>query len=199
LSDEEKQWIDQISQHITHGRRVDFMVVNAGVKDCFPAKAWPVEYYQEVVTRTAGFVQWVQVGAPEHHHPTLHGVINLIGQTNHRQFVRLVWHSKGGLGPVTYLQHLCAGLDKPYICLLGGREPATWVQYPLQHTLHTMGLLDCCRKQACWKSKVEVKEDGDEGSLCERPYYGMSRVFAKCMAMIQPDDVIRLVSKIGSG
>ena len=56
-------------------------------------------------------------------------MINLAGQTDHRQLIRLAWHARGGLGPVTYLQHLCAAWEKPYICLLGGREPATWVHY----------------------------------------------------------------------
>lgn len=200
LSDEEKGWINQVEHHITQGRKTPFMVLNAGIKPCYPAKAWPTEYYEAVVRETSGSIQWVQIGAedPNHEHPVIPGAINLIGKTGHRQLVRLIYHSIGGLGPITYLQHLCAAWEKPYICLVGGREPVTWCQYPLQHTLHTMGMLPCCEKKACWKSKVEINQEEDRGSLCDRPIYGMSRVVPQCMAMITPDDVIPLVRRITS-
>jgi ADP-heptose:LPS heptosyltransferase len=113
---------------VTGGRKIAFWLINAGIKNDFTTKAWPVEYFQEVVNRTCGRIQWVQIGAKEHDHPVLTGVIDLRGQTDHRQLIRLVWHAQGGLGPVTYLQHLCAAWEKPYVCLLGGREPVTWTQ-----------------------------------------------------------------------
>ena len=198
LSDQEKKWIDQIQHHVTDGRPVPFWLVNAGVKSDYTAKAWPIEHYQEVVDRTRGRVQWVQVGAREHNHPELHGVIDLRGQTDHRQLIRLAFHARGGLGPVTYLQHLCAAWEKPYICLLGGREPVTWTQYPLQHTLHTIGSLDCCQSTACWKSRVVPLRDGDpkDTSLCLWPVMGMTRPTAKCMATIRPDEVLSILERL---
>ena len=132
--------------------------------------------------------------AQEHLHPQLSGVIDLRGKTDHRQLIRLAWHARGGLGPVTYLQHLCAAWEKPYICLLGGREPVTWTQYPLQHTLHTMGLLSCCRTAACWRSRIEPSSER-ETSLCEQPVFGMQRPVAKCMALIRPSDVLQVLDR----
>ena len=85
LSDDEKQWGDQVAEHFTNGQRVPFWLVNAGIKPDYPAKAWPVEYYQAVVSGTAGKIQWVQVGSAEHDHPRLDGVIDLRGQTDHRR------------------------------------------------------------------------------------------------------------------
>ncbi len=197
MNEDEKNWVDQVRQHVTSGRKVPFWLVNAGIKSDYTAKAWPVEYFQEVVTHTLGRIQWVQVGAKEHDHPQLNGVINLIGETDHRQLIRLAWHARGGLGPVTYLQHLCAAWEKPYICLVGGREPATWVHYPLQHTLHTVGLLECCRTSACWKSRVVPNGDDStkDQSLCQSPVFGLQRPVARCMATIQPAEVLALLER----
>lgn len=196
LSDEEKQWISQV-QEMVGGRSVRYWVVDAGVKSDFTAKQWPIEYYQEVVNRTRHLVEWVQVGSNEHDHPRLDNVIDLRGETPGRKFIRLVYHSDGGLGPVTYLQHLCAAWEKPYLCLLGGREPVTWVSYPFQHTLHSIGQLDCCRHGACWKSRVTPLGDGDEKDnvLCSQPVISGTRAVGRCMQMITPDEVVPLVMK----
>jgi hypothetical protein len=194
LSDAEKTWIDQVQHHVTGGRKIAFWLINAGIKNDYTTKAWPVEYFQEVVDGTRGRIQWVQIGAQEHDHPSLKGVIDLRGKTDHRQLIRLAWHARGGLGPVTYLQHLCAAWEKPYICLLGGREPVTWTQYPLQHTLHTMGLLSCCKTSACWRSRIEPSSER-ETSLCEQPVFGMQRPVAKCMAAIPPSAVLQVLDR----
>jgi hypothetical protein len=198
LSEDEKNWVDQVRQHVTSGRKVPFWLVNAGIKSDYTAKAWPIEYFQEVIARTLGRIQWVQVGAKEHDHPTLDGAIDLRGKTDHRQFIRLGWHCQGGLGPVTYLQHLCAAWEKPYICLLGGREPVTWVQYPLQHTLHTIGVLPCCKTSACWKSRIVAAgdESNKDQNLCQWPALGLARPVARCMAAIRPNEVIALIERI---
>lgn len=194
ISEEEKGWINQIAHHFTHDRHVPFWLVNAGIKNDFTTKAWPIEYYQEVVDATIGLVQWVQVGSAEHNHPRLHGVIDLIGKTDHRQLIRLAYHAKGGLGPMTYLMHLMAAVERPYICLLGGREPVCWNQYPLQHTLHTMGALPCCETFSCWRSKV-MPEGNNMHSVCDRPILGMARPVPQCMAMIRPEEVISIVKR----
>src|SRR5205807_1627752 len=128
----------------------------------FTLKQWPVEHYQQVVDHFRGNVSFVQVGSAEHDHPKLDGVIDLVDRTNTRQLMRLTYHADGGLGPITFLQHLCAAFEKPYVALLGGREPVSWVQYPLQTTLHTLGKLPCCRTKACWKSRVVALHDGGE-------------------------------------
>lgn len=197
LSNEEKEWTNQISDNFTYGKKVPFFLVNAGCKRDYTIKQWPVEYYQKVVDATSGYIQWVQIGAKEHDHNILKGVINLVGKTSHRELIRLVYHSRGGLGPVTYLQHLCAAFEKPYFCLVGGREPITWITYPKQHTFHTIGALDCCKNEACWKSRVIPLKDKDDknNSLCQYPNLGYIKPVAKCMAIIKPEEIIRVLMR----
>jgi len=198
LADDEKKWLNQVRGLDQANRRRPFWLVNAGVKDDYPAKQWPVEYFQQVVRETIGLIQWVQIGSREHDHPRLDGAIDLRGKTDHRQLIRLAWHAAGGLGPVTYLQHLMAAWQKPYVCLLGGREPVSWVQYPKQVTLHTVGQLPCCRSGACWKSKV-LAGPGETEKLCQRPLFGLKRPVAECMAMIRPEEVTAVLRRMAHG
>lgn len=204
LTDEEKAWSDMLQDHWTNGRKVKFGVMMAGSKCDYTIKQWPVEYYQEVINKTLGLIQWVQVGSiePNHNHIRLENCISLLGQTDHRQLHRLVYNSSIGLGPVTYLMHLCAAFDKPYVYIAGGREPVTWVNYPKMHTLHTIGALPCCRDNACWKSRVVPIGDGNEKDyqLCENPVIGPRIPVAKCMAMISVDEVVRVIQRtLGAG
>lgn len=199
LSDEEKAWSDMLQDHWTNGRKVKFGVMMAGSKCDYTIKQWPVEYYQEVINKTLGLIQWVQVGAiePNHNHIRLENCISLLGQTDHRQLHRLVYNSSIGLGPVTYLMHLCAAFDKPYVYIAGGREPVTWVNYPKMHTLHTIGALPCCRDNACWKSRVMPIGDGNQkdNELCENPVIGPKIPTALCMNMIMPEEVVRVIER----
>lgn len=190
LSDEEKGWVDQVTE-IT-GTKTRFWLVNAGSKNDFPLKQWPVEYYQEVVNRTRGLITWVQIGSLEHNHPELTSVIDLRGKTDTRQLIRLAWHAAGGLGPITFLMHLMAAHRKPYVCLAGGREPVQWIAYPTQTTLHTIGSLSCCATSACWKSKV-LASQGENS--CDKPVFGLSRLVGKCMAQITPDEVVPILRR----
>lgn len=197
LSDEEKSWVTLPQQHFHHGKRVPYGVLSAGTKCDYTAKQWPVEYFQEVIDRTVGLIQWVQIGESGHNHHRLDRCISLLGETTHRQLHRLVYHAHLGLGPVTYLLHLCAAFEVPYVYLAGGREPVTWINYPKQHTLHTIGALPCCADNGCWRSRVVPLGDGEpsDGSLCDLPVVGLKTPVAKCMAMIEPDDVIRIVRR----
>ena len=194
LSGEEKA-THPLVQHRVSSKPVPYWLVTAGIKSDYTLKQWPVEYYQDVVRHFRGKVQFVQVGSSEHDHPELDGVINLVGKTDLRQLVCLAYHADGGLGPITLLQHLCAAFEKPYVALLGGREPLNWTQYPLQTTLHTLGKLPCCRFRACWRSRVVPLNDGSEQDniLCESPILGMARPVGKCMALIRPADVVRAI------
>lgn len=198
LTEDEMKWTDQIAQHFTNGRKIKFWLVNAGVKKDYTCKQWPVEYYQKVIDETWGNIQWVQVGSNEHEHHPLSGVIDLRGKTTHRQLIRLVYHSEGGLGPVTYLQHLCAAFEKQYMCLVGGREGVGWTVYPKQQTFHTIGQLPCCLNGGCWKSRVVPLHDNDEKnkSLCETPILGGIKPVAKCMSLIKPEEVISVLRRV---
>lgn len=199
LTEEERSWIGRVEE--LQKERLPYWVINAGTKDDFTCKRWPVEYYQDVVDRTRGWIQWVQIGEAGHNHTALDGVLNQIGQTTPRELIRLVYHSAGGLGPVTWLQHLCAAWEKPYVCLLGGREPLAWTQYPLQYTLHTLGALDCCRTQACWRSRVVALHDGKEQdeSLCAHPEVTWRLPVPGCMARISPTEVVMTLERIVRG
>jgi ADP-heptose:LPS heptosyltransferase len=198
LSSEELKWQDQISQHFAGGQRVPFWLLCAGTKNDYTAKQWPLEHYQEVIDLTRGRIQWVQIGGQEHDHPLLPGVIDLRGKTDHRQLIRLAYHATAGLGHITYLQHLMAAWEKPYIALVGGREPATWVQYPFQHTLHCVGILPCCRAKACWKSRTVKLNDNDKKDevLCEWPTFGLAKPAPRCMATIRPAEVLHIIDRI---
>jgi ADP-heptose:LPS heptosyltransferase len=193
LSDEELADIGPVARYYT---KSPYWVINAGLKHDFTTKGWPLEYYQAVVTMTTGRIQWVQIGAQGHDHPRLDGVIDLVGKTTHRELMQVVRHSCGGLGPATYLAHLCAAFHKPYICILGGREPVTWLMYPMQHTLHTIGALDCCTPNACWKSKVIPDRQDPNASTCVYPLLGFRRPVPKCMALIKPEEVVQLINRI---
>lgn len=190
LSDDEQKWMSQVEEKI--GKRVPFWLINAGIKNDYTAKSWPVEHYQRVVDSTRDIV-WVQIG--EAYHPRLRGVLDMCGKTDIRQLMRLVWHSRGGVGPCTFLMHLCAGFEKPYVCLSGGREPVNWVTYAKQHTLHSIGALDCCRERACWRSRVLPDRNGDD-SVCEMPTPGEWRWSPKCMSMIEPAEVVSIVRRL---
>lgn len=186
-------------------------LICAGIKRDWTTKQWPVEYYQQVVDATGDLVHWVQIGLKHHDHPELRNVTSLLDTgPPMRELIVLAWHAAGGLGPVTFLQHVMAAHDKPYICLVGGREPPAWVQYQRQHTLHTVGQLDCCATKACWKMRVfplndnatvgkgERKKKIDD-SLCAHPRTDFSRPVPECMARIQPEEVIALLRRIAGG
>jgi hypothetical protein len=198
LDDEELTWMNQVEE-VTK-RPTKFWLLNAGRKEDFTTKFWGTQNFQEVVDRLRGRVLFVQVGAREHYHPVLRNVIDLTGKTDMRQLIRLAYHAQGALGGVTFLQHLCAAWQKPYVSILGGREPSQWNQYPLQSTLSTVGALSCCRTEACWRSRTVALNDGGEQdqSLCEQPVYGGEPI-PRCMALIRAEEVAETVLRYVEG
>lgn len=197
LSAAEKAWQNQVSEHVGYKGR--FWLVCSGTKQDYTAKGWGASNYQRVVDLLRGRVTFVQVGAAEHLHPPLKGVVNLVGKTDLRQLVRLVHHADGALCGVTLLHHLAAALEKPSCVVMGGREPVQWNSYPRCQLFHTVGSLPCCRSGGCWKSRVVKLEDGEghDGSLCECPVMGDEPI-PRCMALIDPREVaekIRLTNE----
>jgi len=177
-----------------------FWIVNAGIKQDFTVKQWPVEHYQAVIDATRHKIQWVQIGLAADNHPRLRHVISMLDTgPPMRPLILLAHHAAGGMGPVTFLQHLMAAWQKPYLCLAGGREPTTWTQYQAQHTFHTLGQLDCCRTQSCWRGRVLPLGDGHEAdqSLCSHPVQDtrFSRPVGRCMAMIRPAELIAVLER----
>ncbi len=150
LSDDEKAWTSQVAG-ITGGDPA-FWIVVAGGKPDFTIKWWDVRRYQRVVDHFLGRMLFVQTGENGHYHPALGNVIDLRGQTDLRQLIRLVYHAEGVLSPVSLTMHLAAavevragrGKNRPCVVVAGGREPPHWEAYPHHQFIHTVGALACC-------------------------------------------------------
>lgn len=182
-----------------------FWIINAGGKHDFTAKWWNPASYQKVVDHFRGRLQFVQCGEAGHWHPPLTGVIDLLGKTNLREFVRLMYHADGVLCPVTFAMHLAAAVEtkpgrprvRPCVVVAGGREPKHWEAYPQHQFLDTIGMLPCCAEGGCWKSRCQLVGDGDpkdHHDVCVSPVQVRPDLrIAKCMEMITPEDVIRRI------
>jgi ADP-heptose:LPS heptosyltransferase len=204
ISSLEDSWISQVKEIV--GEDIPYWIIVSGGKYDFTAKWWNPHKYQEVVNYFEGRIQFVQVGSENHHHPDLKNVINLVGKTDLRQAIRLVYHSAGVVCPVTVFMHLAAAVPnkhdkeriRPCVTIAGGREGNHWEGYPGHQYLHTVGMLPCCKKGGCWKSKIEIDESKHEDgqSYCERPVMSKGGIhFPQCMDMISEFDVIRSIEK----
>jgi hypothetical protein len=200
ISEQERMWISQIQEM---GIKDNFWIVFSGGKYDFTAKWWNPEAYQAVVDHFKNKITFVQCGDPSHFHPELQGVVNLIGKTNIRQLIRLVYHSSGVLCPVTFGMHLAAAVpvktfdnngrrmpsERACVVLAGGREPYHWEAYPHHQFIHTVGALSCCSHGACWKSRCQPVGDNDEKdkNLCSQPVKISDKLqIPKCQMMITP-------------
>jgi ADP-heptose:LPS heptosyltransferase len=207
LSQQETSWMSQVEET---GFRGPFWIIVAGGKFDFTAKWWNPAAYQRVVDHFAGRVRFVQCGETSHWHPPLRNVVDLIGKTDVRQFVRLVHHADGVLCPITFAMHLAAAvktkpgkpLNRACVVIAGGREPAQWEAYPHHQFLSTNGALRCCDNGGCWKSRCQPLDDGDpkNNDLCVEPIrLSPDLQIPKCMHMISSDDVIRRIELYHQG
>lgn len=201
LSRTEKGWMSQVAER---GYEGPFWIMVAGGKYDFTAKWWDPTSYQKIVDHFWGRLPFIQVGEKDHWHPPLNGVLSLIGKTDIRQFVRLMYHADGVVCPVTFAMHLAAAVEtkpgKPKnracVVVAGGREPAQWEAYPHHQYISTNGALRCCDNGGCWKSRCQTVGDGDakDRDLCPSPVEITPELkIPKCMDMIRPDDVIRRI------
>ncbi len=184
-----------------------FWIVIAGGKRDFTAKWWNPASYQQVVDHFQGQIAFVQCGEGGHWHPSLTGVINLVGKTTLRQFVRLMHYAEGVICPVTFAMHLAAAVEtrpgqprhRPCVVIAGGREPPHWEAYPHHQFLSTVGMLSCCADGGCWKSRCQLVGDGDEKdhrNVCEQPVQVTPQLrIPRCQEMTTAGDVIRCVEK----
>ena len=182
-----------------------FWIAIAGGKYDFTAKWWDPAAFQTVVDHFQGRIAFVQCGEAGHWHPPLKRVVNLVGRTSLREFIRLVHHADGVLCPVTLAMHLAAAVptrpDKPplrsCVVVAGGREPAHWEAYPGHQFLSNVGTLPCCATGGCWKSRCQTVGDGDDKdreNRCEHPVPIARGVnIPLCMTRITPADVIRRI------
>jgi ADP-heptose:LPS heptosyltransferase len=186
------------------GKDVPYWILNAGWKDDYTAKQWSTSEYQRLVDMFPN-EYFVQIGHTDHNHPELAGdnLINLVGKTDLRQLIRLIWSSYGVITPCSMAMLLSYAIpphpryrskSRACIAITGGREPNHWHQGPNMQYVHTCGMLPCCDYGGCWKSRVIRLEDGEvhDDSLCEYPItLPDGQVVAKCMTMIKAEDVAR--------
>jgi hypothetical protein len=177
-----------------------YWIIVCGGKTDATVKWWLPEYAQQVVHYFRNRIQFVQVGqiGEGHWHADLRDVIDLRGQTDVRQLIRLVHSAAGIVCGITSLVHLAAAVPlptwqrrpRPCIVTAGGREPRTWYSYQSHRILETVGSLPCCRDGGCWHSHT-VSLGGEKERLCER----VINSHPKCMQMIRPESVILEIEK----
>lgn len=191
LSDEERS-APSLLERLT-GEPTPYWVIAAGGKFDCTIKWWHPRRWQAVVDRLRDRVLFVQVGASHHYHPALKGVLDLRGRTSLRHLVRLVYHARGVVCPVTCLMHLAAAMERPCVVVAGGREPATWEAYPGHRFLHTIGRLPCCATGGCWRSRSVPLGDGD--SKDDPAHLCMDTVnhLPRCMDLITPEQVVAAI------
>jgi ADP-heptose:LPS heptosyltransferase len=205
LSDLERSWYSQVWE-LTQ-KESPFWIIDAGGKFDYTIKWWAASRYQEVIDHFRGRIQFVQVGALDHYHPKLKGVIDLRGKTDVRQLVRLVYHAQGVLCPVTFLMHLAAAVEvKPgrppnraCVVIGGGREPWQWEAYPHHQYLHTIGALPCCAHGGCWRSRTLPLGDGTEHDEPSALCVDVVGQLPRCMHLITADEVVRSVERYFEG
>jgi ADP-heptose:LPS heptosyltransferase len=211
LSELEKSWMNQVEEDGI-GWRDDFWIIVAGGKYDFTAKWWDPRRFQRVVDHFEGRIKFVQCGEANHWHPRLRGVIDLVGKTDLRQFIRLMYHAAGVVSPVTFAMHLAAAVpvkpgrakNRACVVVAGGREPSQWEKYGHHRYLETNGALPCCDQGGCWKSRCQPVGDGDEkdspANLCIFPVpVAPDLQIARCMDLITEDDVIRAIELYHQG
>lgn len=188
-----------------------YWIIVAGGKYDFTAKWWDPESFQKVVDHFQGRITFVQCGESGHWHPPLKGVVNLIGQTALRDFVRLMYHADGVLCPVTFAMHLAAAVDtkpgrpkhRPCVVVAGGREPAHWEAYTHHQFISVNGALPCCQEGGCWKSRCQLVGDGDSkdrNDVCPTHVQISPELrIPRCMDMITAEDVIRRIEVYYTG
>jgi hypothetical protein len=135
LSADGRAWTSQVEEARRIGTRVWLII--AGVKLDFTTKWWPTHRFKRVVEVLRDEFLLVQTGERGHHHPRLDGVLDLPGQTDLWQLVRLVHHADRVVCAVTLAMHLAAAMETkpcqvligPCGVIVGGREPQHWEAY----------------------------------------------------------------------
>ncbi|MGB2663104.1 MAG: glycosyltransferase family 9 protein [Candidatus Acidiferrum sp.] len=189
------------------GLRKPYWILVAGGKYDTTTKWWNPSHYQDVVDRLDGRIDFVQCGSSEDWHLPLRGAVNMVGKTDIREFVRLVYHADGVLCPVTFAMHLAAavptvdGRSRSCVVIVGGRETPSLIQYPNHTLMQVIGQLDCCREKGCWRYVCqETHVHQVLNSRCEKPIQVTSSLkLPLCMEMIQPQTVVHAILRYYHG
>ncbi len=204
LSDSEKDHPFLTDEQNPNG--LPIWIVCAGGKYDYTIKWWHWRRYQQVVDTFEDKILFVQVGEDGHFHPPLENVIDMRGKTSLREMIHLMHWADGVLCGVTFHMHLAAAVplrpnqhSRPAIIVAGGREAPHWEAYPTHQFLHTVGMLPCCSKGGCWKSRTLPLGDGDEkdeeSNLCVDVVNGLPR----CMDMITVGQVCHHITMAYAG
>jgi hypothetical protein len=199
LSDRERA-MPSVIQEVA-GKDAPYWVICAGGKHDITIKWWAAERYQKAVDHFRGRIQFVQVGQRGHFHPRLEGTMDLRGRTDLRQLIRLIYHAEGVVCGVTSLMHLAAAVPvppnrpglRPCVVIAGGREPPHWEAYPGHQFIHTVGALECCRHDGCWKSRTRALGDGEPEDEPEKRCVAVLGDLPRCMHLIRAEEVIRRI------
>lgn len=183
------------------GLKKPYWVVIAGGKYDTTTKWWDPQGYQEVVDELDGRIDFVQCGSSDDWHPRLRGAVNMVGRTDVRELIRLIYHSDGVLCPITFAMHLAAavptadGKPRRAVVLVGGRETPSLIQYPGHKLMQVIGQLPCCRQRGCWRyvcQETHVRQVSN--SRCEMPVQITPELtIPRCMQMITPESVVRTI------
>lgn len=213
LGNMELSWISQVEEG---GHLKPFWIISTGGSYLKSAKWWDVTRYQKVVDALHGKVSFVQVGLENEPNPRLRGVIDLVGKTDLRQLIRLMFHSSGYLGAPGFYMHLAAAtsaprtdrlgrarpLYRPAVLVAGGREASQWLAYEGQQLIHTNGMLSCCLTGGCGKTRCEKQHplETNPDQLCSQPVHiDRERIIPRCLDMISTDMVIDRISHYYDG
>jgi len=168
--------------------------------------------------RDAG-INLVQCGseARAHTNPHLDGVLSVVGETDLRDMLWVLYHADGVICSITAAMHMAAVFDKPCVCIAGGREHWWWEAYvnvagvetfgpysqpvTVPHRyLHTQGLLDCCATKGCWKNKARRIQGDRHKSYCKMPSDdGYGQIIPKCMGMVTVEHITEAVMSYYDG
>lgn len=177
-----------------------YFLIDAGFKRDFIAKYWSAHRFQEVVNATKDRIAWVQIGSSGDVHPPLQNVINLVGQTNLRQLIRVFYRASLVLTPVSMPMHLAPavptvdGRPRPCVVLMGRREQFVHEAYGGHICLGVHGPLACLEPEGsgCWRSKT-VQVDNDN-SICRQPRKDeVGADLPECLHRITVADCVRAV------
>lgn len=192
ISDEEKGWWNQV--HCEFNDDSQFWVLNAGRKQDNELKQY--HRYQEVVdlfnAKFDGKIKLVQIGHQDHLHPELKGVLNLVGKTNLRQLIRLIYHADGTIGPISMQMVASQAFEQPAVVIAGAKEGPRWQRNNWIRFLTNVGTLPCAKFDGCWRG-------GSAQGQCESLVNTDKGMVPKCFEMIKPYQIVDAMASYYEG
>ena len=116
LTSAEIEWAQQQLHSI--GRHKRLITINVQSRE--KVKVWPVERWEELVSRLAVTCEILQLGASDE--PEIPGVKRFAGRLTHRQSMAILSQAQLHVGGVSFLMHAANGLNVPSAIIYGGRE-----------------------------------------------------------------------------